>query len=201
LKNWKICIIFWLPKAYLDFLFSNPSRATKYKKPWKTFSMTWSKLDMIWCTLLVFKVQEDYTCETNKSVHLICKFCQLLVPWVVWAFIGNIKLLFKSNQFHTEQSITESSSCKGFFDGVHMDEVWGVLVHPSTKLSSTSYLCYFIHLKHLQKFPAFGEQLISMHIPPRKDERYYSYSRVRVNVHTESLRVGANVHTEDSSHS
>lgn len=37
-----------------------------------------------------------------------------------------------------------------------------------------------------------------LHIPPRKDERYYAdSSRVRANVHTESLRVGVNVHTED----
>ncbi len=113
------------------FLVLKPKWRNQIQKPWKTFSMTWSKLDMIWCTLLVFKVQEDYT---SKSVHLICKFCQLLVPWVVWAFFGHIKLLFKSNQFHTEQSITESNSCKGFFDGLHMDDVWGVLVHPSTKL-------------------------------------------------------------------
>ncbi len=49
-------------------------------------------------------------------------------------------------------------------------------------------LCYFIHLKHSEKFPAFGGHLIAMHIPPRKDERYYAYSS----------RVGANVHTEDS---
>jgi hypothetical protein len=60
-------------------------------------------------------------------------------------------------------------------------------------------LCYFIHLKHSEKFPVFGGHLIAMHIPPRKDERYYAYSsRVRVNLHTKSLRVGANVHTEDS---